>query len=158
MVILLRYPCAYWLRRTTDQWISTWARRVKWTTWWIYMKETYTKHMNNSYPNAPPLRCTSISRIEWTQSSPARWVLEALLNEQPVKKYLPELNESLVEQQRNKISGQVVAFARQQQDPIKSFRPELDVNLCGAGERATTGNGKLVRMGFEQERIQVLYL
>lgn len=69
------------------------------------------------------------------------------------KKYLPELNESLVEQQRNKISGQVVPFARQQQDPIKSFRPELDVNLYGRVKEQR----KMVNW-FVQERIEVLYL
>lgn len=34
-----------------------------------------------------------------------------------------------MKQQGYEISGQVVPFARQQQDPIVSFRPELDVNL-----------------------------
>lgn len=42
---------------------------------------------------------------------------------------LPKLDKALVQQQRHEISGQVVAFARQQQDPIKSFRPELNMNL-----------------------------
>ena len=43
--------------------------------------------------------------------------------------YSPELDESLVNEQGHEIPRQVVSFARQQQDPIKSFRPELDVNL-----------------------------
>lgn len=56
--------------------------------------------------------------------------------------YSPELDESLVNEQGHEIPRQVVSFARQQQDPIKSFRPELDVNLWMRrwGETGKMGN------------------
>lgn len=45
------------------------------------------------------------------------------------KKHSPKLDESLVNQQCDEISRQVVPFSRQQQNSIISFRPELDVDL-----------------------------
>lgn len=54
--------------------------------------------------------------------------------------HLPELNETLVDQQRHKVAGQIVTFAGQQYDAVKRFGPELQVQLHrewkGGGEGA----------------------
>lgn len=104
------------------------------------MKLTAWEHPKGGSDERETLKKHLICHVIETQFLPSFHQQQIFMNfpslslpRSPIIPNLPKLDKALVQQQRHEISGQVVAFARQQQDPIKSFRPELNVNLEGRG-------------------------